>query len=191
MVELGAGVGCLPAIAATVGGCGRVVATDMEVVREAGARTLDHALGEEERGRAEMAPFCWGRGEEVNQVLARSGGMGFDLVLSADTVYDPRCHRALLWSAMKLLRPGGVCLVAYREREGAPRAFLRIARTCCRVWHVRRGALRAEHAAKEVRVAVLAHPGRVTRGAGHKAAALAVLLEEHSAEADTMGRRIA
>lgn len=192
MVELGAGVGCLPAIAAAVGGCDRVVATDMEAVRDAAASTLDQALREEERGRVEVMPLCWGRGEEARRVLARSeGGAGFDVVLAADTVYDTRCHRALLWSAITLLRRGGVCLVAYQEREGAPRAFFRLARSCCHMWHVRRGMLRAEHAAKGVRVAVLAHPRRVTRGADRQEAALAALLEERNAEADGMGQRIA
>ncbi|KAI5776519.1 S-adenosyl-L-methionine-dependent methyltransferase [Geopyxis carbonaria] len=116
-LELGAGTG-LPALTLAALGW-RVVATDLPVVV---AGVLGRNIAANEGlcsgggGSVEVAELDWFAVAAAAEGEAQGEG-AYDLVVTADTVYEPSYVGALVETAWRSLRRGGTALVAVERRE--------------------------------------------------------------------------
>lgn len=129
VVELGCGAAALPALVAARMGA-QVVATDVDVsvvdlARANAARNAAVAAWAASEGSAEAAGVRVGFGNLVFDQLAwgapwrsqAQAGEFFDVALAADVLYDPAAHEGLCQTVAALVRPGGLLLLAFPERD--------------------------------------------------------------------------
>ena len=109
-VELGAGAG-VPSWVALKRGA-HVVCTDQAIpgrIRTI-AECAERNRGDSE-GRVWVGPYDWG--SPVGEMMERSAGGGFEVVLASDCLYNPELHGVLLDSIEMLMAPEGVGLLPF------------------------------------------------------------------------------
>eukprot|EP01012_Entosiphon_sulcatum_P068281 TRINITY_DN98390_c0_g1_i1.p1 TRINITY_DN98390_c0_g1~~TRINITY_DN98390_c0_g1_i1.p1 ORF type:complete len:278 (+),score=47.47 TRINITY_DN98390_c0_g1_i1:37-834(+) len=114
VVELGAGSG-LVSIVAALTGAARVVVTDYpdaEVLDNA-STNLRTNLNSEQLACSRVVCHLWG--SDPTNVLAATAdlGKGFDIIITADLVFNYACHRQLLESCRAILAPAGLVHVVF------------------------------------------------------------------------------
>mmetsp|Transcript_41173 Transcript_41173/g.96581 ORF Transcript_41173/g.96581 Transcript_41173/m.96581 type:complete len:276 (-) Transcript_41173:99-926(-) len=117
VVELGAGCGGLPTLAALFGGAARCTATDRSLLLPGLRANLRRNLRAEEVRRVEVAERLWG------EVLPEGEVGAAEVVLAADCVYDAEMVEPLLLTMHASCAPEGVALCAWDGSVGRRRSY--------------------------------------------------------------------
>lgn len=106
VVEFGSGVG-LCVCSAAISGAKNVVGTDYDE-----PQIIENLIfNTQQYNNVKIVGHTWGK--DVQPVLDANNGEQFDVALLSDLIFNHSCHKNLLRSLSKLLKPNGRAIVSY------------------------------------------------------------------------------